>query len=198
LTEFIASYGVWVVAAFIALETIGLPFPAEAALIAAGFFAARTQAFHITWLITVGILAAIVGNVAGFWIGKRFGHELLVRYGARFGLTQERIKIGQWLFLRYGGSFVFAARFLPFLRNMAAVLAGTNRMPSLTFYLASGMAAVAWVVLYAWGAHSFGAAFDDIASPAAIVLAVVAVAILIGIPLLIRRYEKRLLAKAER
>jgi len=130
LAEFVSNYGVWLVAAFIALESIGIPLPAEAALIAAAFFAARTHDIDIWSLIAAGIIAAILGEIVGFWIGRRFGHQLLMRYGARLGFTEGRIRIGQWLFVRYGGRFVFIARFLPFLRNIAAVLAGTNSIIS--------------------------------------------------------------------
>ena len=136
MTEFVSNYGVWMVAAFIALESIGLPLPAEAALIAAAFFAARTHGIDIWSLIAAGIVAAILGEMVGFWIGRRFGHQVLMRYGTRVGFTEERIRIGQWLFVRYGGRFVFIARFLPFLRNIAAVLAGTNSMAQHSFYLA--------------------------------------------------------------
>ena len=118
MIQFISLYGIWVVAAFIALESIGFPLPAEAALIAAGLFAAANPDLNIWLLIAVGIAAAIVGEVIGFWIGRRFGSQLLKRYGDRLGLTEGRVKIGQWLFARYGGRFVFIARFLPFLRNM--------------------------------------------------------------------------------
>jgi membrane protein DedA with SNARE-associated domain len=197
LVDFVSTYGVWLVAVFVALETIGLPLPAEAALIAAGFFAARTQG-NIWLLIAAGILAAIMGNVIGFWIGRRFGYRLLMRYGPRLGLTEGRIRIGQWLFLRYGGWFVFIARFLPFLRNMASVLAGTNAMAQLVFYVASGTAAIAWVMFYGLAAYSFGEAFADLASPAAIVLGVAAILIVLAVPALILRFEKRLLAQAER
>ena len=195
--QFISIYGVWLVAAFIALEAVGFPLPAEVALMAAGVFAARTHDFDIWLLIAVGILAVILGNIAGFWIGNRFGYRLLTRYGTRLGLTEERIKIGQWLFMRYGGRFVFAARFLPFLRNMVAMLAGANRMPAHKFYLASGTAAVAWVMLYGLGTYSLGAAFAELASPAAVVLGLVAIAIIVGVPAVILRYEKRLLARAD-
>jgi len=197
LVEFVSTYGVWLVAALVALETIGLPLPAEAALIAAGFFAARAHD-NIWLLVAAGILAAIMGNVVGFWIGRRFGDRLLMRYGTRLGLTEGRIRIGQWLFLRYGGRFVFIARFLPFLRNMAAVLAGTNAMTQHVFYVASGTAAVAWVMVYSLAAYSFGEAFADLASPAAIVLGVAAILIVLAVPALILRFEKRLLAQAER
>jgi membrane protein DedA with SNARE-associated domain len=111
LAEFVSIYGIWVVAAFIALESVGIPLPAEAALIAAGFFAARTQGLDIWSLIAAGIVAAVFGEIVGFWIGRTFGHQLLTRYGARLGFTEGRIKIGQWLFMRYGGRFVFIAHF---------------------------------------------------------------------------------------
>jgi membrane protein DedA with SNARE-associated domain len=198
LAEFASSYGVWLVAAIIALESVGIPLPAEAALIAAGFFAARTHHLDIWSLIAAGIVAAVFGEIVGFWIGRRFGHQLLMRHGARFGFTEGRIRIGQWLFLRYGGRFVFIARFLPFLRNMAAVLAGTNSMAQHSFYFASGTAAAAWIIGYGLAAYSFGEAFANVASPAAIVLGLAGTLIILAAPVLILRYERRLVAKAER
>ena len=195
--QFIAVYGVWLVAGFIVLESVGFPLPAEAALMAAAIFAATTHGLDIWALISAGIIAAIVGNGIGFWIGRRFGDRLLMRYGHRVGLTEQRIMIGRWLFMRYGGVFVFAARFLPFLRNMAAVLAGANGMAAHRFYLASSASAVVWVVGYGLGSYHLGRAFADLAAPAAIVLGAAAVSIIVGVPALIVRYEKRLLAKIE-
>jgi membrane protein DedA with SNARE-associated domain len=197
LAEFVSVYGIWLVAAFIALESVGIPLPAEAALIAAGFFAARNHGLDIWSLIAAGIVAAIVGEIVGFWIGRRFGHQLLMRYGTRLGFTEGRIRIGQWLFVRYGGRFVFIARFLPFLRNMAAVLAGTNSMAQHNFYFASATAAAAWIVCYGLASYSFGEAFADVASPAAVILGLAAALIVLAVPALVLRYEKRLLAKAE-
>ena len=194
MTEFVATYGIWLVAAFIALESIGAPLPAEAALMAAAFLAARTYDVDIWSLIAAGIVAATLGNIAGFWLGRRFGPRLLLRHGARFGLTEQRIKIGQWLFVRYGGRFVFTARFLPFLRNMAAVLAGANSMSPPKFYLVSGIAAAAWVMCYGLGTYWLSEAFTSFASPAAAVLAVAAILIVLAVPMLIVRYEERLLA----
>lgn len=197
MAEFVSIYGIWVVAAFIALESVGIPLPAEAALIAAAFFASRNHGVDIWALISAAIVAAVVGEVVGFWIGKRFGHQLLMRYGTRLGMTERRIKIGQRLFLRYGGRFVFIARFLPFLRNMAAVLAGTNSMAQRNFYFASATAAAAWIICYGFAAYCFGEAFANVASPAAIGLGLAAALIVLAFPAFILRYEKRLLAKAE-
>jgi membrane protein DedA with SNARE-associated domain len=196
LAHFISIYGIWLISAFIALESVGVPLPAEAALIAGGFFAARTHGLDIWVLIAAGTLAAILGEIVGFWIGRRFGHGLLRRHGPRLGLTEERMRIGQWLFVRYGGRFVFIARFLPFLRNMAAVLAGANSMPQHIFYVASASAAAAWIMCYGLAAYSFGEAFSSFASPAAVVLGFAAALIVLAVPGLILRYEKRLAAYA--
>jgi membrane protein DedA with SNARE-associated domain len=198
LIQFISIYGIWLVAAFIALESVGVPLPAEAALIGAGFFAARTHGLNIWFLIAAGTVAAILGDIVGFWIGRRFGYQLLDRYGPRLGLTEGRIGIAQWLFVRYGGRFVFIARFLPFLRNMAAVLAGTNSMAQQNFYFASGLAAVAWVMGYGLAAYSLGESFMNFSSPATVFLGLTAISIILGVPALILRHEKRLLAKMER
>src|SRR5215470_16322682 len=198
LAEFVSIYGIWVVAAFIALESVGIPLPAEAALIAAGFFAARTHHLDIWSLIGAGIVAAILGEVVGFWIGRRFGHRLLRRHGPRLGLTDGRMRIGQWLFVRYGGRFVFVARFLPFLRNMAAVLAGTNSMAQHSFYFASATAAASWIMFYGLASYSFGTVFAEVASPATYVLGFAAAVIVLAAPAVVLQYEPHLVLKAER
>jgi len=197
LAQLISNYGIWVVAAFVALESIGIPLPAEAALIAAAFFAAR-HGLDIWPLLAAGIVAAIIGEVVGFWIGRRFGHRLLRRHGPRLGLTEGRMRIGQWLFVRYGGRFVFVARFLPFLRNMAAVLAGTNSMAQHSFYFASATAAAAWILFYGLAAYTFGTVFAEVASPATYVLGFAAAVIVLAAPAVVLQYEPHLLMKAER
>ena len=53
------------------------------------------------------------------------------------------------------------------------------------------------LLCYALAAYSLGGAFADLASPAAIVLGAAAVLIILAVPALIVRYEKRLLAKIE-
>jgi membrane protein DedA with SNARE-associated domain len=159
------------------------------------FFAARTHGIDIWSLVAAGIIAAILGEIVGFWIGRRFGHQLLMRYGTRLGFTEGRITICQWLFVRYGGRFVFIARFLPFLRNISAVLAGTNSMAQHSFYFASASAAVAWIICYGFAAYSFGEAFGDFVSPAAVFLGLAATLIILAAPVLILRYETRLLKR---
>src|SRR5262245_27865608 len=110
-----------------------------------------------------------------------------MRYGAHLGFTEGRIRIGQWLFVRYGGRFVFIARFLPFLRNMAAVLAGTNSMAQHNFYFASATAAAACIVCYGLASYLFCVAFAYVASPSAVILWPAAALFVLAVPALVLR-----------
>jgi membrane protein DedA with SNARE-associated domain len=133
----------------------------------------------------------------GFWIGRKVGPQVITDYGTCVGLTKDRIRIGRWLFVQYGGPFVFTARFLPFLRNVAAALAGASCMAQQSFYIASGTAAACWVTGYGLAAYWLGEAFTGLASSTAVSLGLVTTLLILGLPILILRFEKRLLAKVD-
>ncbi len=42
----------------------------------------------------------------GYVLGREFGYWLLLRYGNYVGMSESRIKLGQYLFLRHGGKIV--------------------------------------------------------------------------------------------
>jgi hypothetical protein len=58
---------------------------------------------NIIAVILTAAGAAIVGRMIGYVVGHEFGYWLLLRYGHYVGLTTGRVKLGQYLFLRYGG-----------------------------------------------------------------------------------------------
>ena len=66
MAQFIASYGVWLVTAFIALESVGIPVPAEAALMTAGFIAARSHSLSIYVLVTAAVFGAKRARLRAF------------------------------------------------------------------------------------------------------------------------------------
>ena len=58
---------------------------------------------NIWIVIAAAAIGSIVGDNAGYWIGKRHAYGLLVRYGKHIGMSVPRIKVGQYLFQKYGG-----------------------------------------------------------------------------------------------
>jgi membrane protein DedA with SNARE-associated domain len=132
--------------------SVGLPLPGEATLIAAAISAGTTQQLNIWLVIACASLGAILGDNLGFWIGRELGFRLLIRYGSYVGLTESRIKVGQYLFQLHGGKIVFFGRFFAVLRIWTALLAGVNQMAGPTFLLFNAGGAVLWAAVYGLGA----------------------------------------------
>ena len=135
LTHFLAAYGYWAVLLFVAIESTGIPLPGETMLLVAAIYAGATYSLAIPLVIAVAALGAIVGDNLGYWVGREGGYRLLRRYGRYIRLDEGKLKLGQYLFRKYGDKVVFFGRFIAVLRAWAAFLAGTNRMPGASFLL---------------------------------------------------------------
>jgi membrane protein DedA with SNARE-associated domain len=198
LAHLIHTYGYWAVGGVVGLESLGVPMPGETMLIAAATFAGATHRLDIELVIAAAAVGAIAGDTAGFWIGRGVGWPLLHRYGGRIGLTEPRLKLGQYLFLRHGGKVVFFARFIAALRAFAALLAGANRMQWRRFLMFNALGGTMWAALIGAGAYLFGHQLHKFAAPIGILLLVAVVAVAIVGFIFVRRHEKALIAEAER
>ena len=193
----ITKFGYLAVAAIVGLESVGLPLPGEATLIAAAVYAGTTQRLNIWLVIACASLGAIVGDNLSFWIGRELGFRLLIRWGSYVGLTESRIKVGQYLFQLHGGKIVFFGRFFAVLRIWAALLAGVNQMAWPKFLLFNAGGAVLWAAIYGLGAYYLGHALESFTRPAAIVLGIVGLLALIALLVFTKRHEAELVARAE-
>lgn len=179
LHHLIAADGYWVVALIVGVEGVGIPLPGETTLIVAALYVASSHDLRIDGVIAAAALGAIIGDNAGFWIGRSFGYRLLFRFRAQLEIPDGKIKLGQYLFGRYGRFVAFAARFVAVLRSLAPLLAGANRMHWPHFALADAAGALVWACVYGGGAYVFGAAIHHLARPAA--WALLSAAILLGV-----------------
>jgi membrane protein YqaA with SNARE-associated domain len=122
IAHLIHVYGLLVVAGLIGLECVGLPLPGETVLIVASVIAGTKHDLNIASMILTAAGAAIIGRMIGYVIGREYGYWLLLRYGGYLWITQSRIKLGQYLFLRHGGKIILIAQFLPVLRSIVGIL----------------------------------------------------------------------------
>jgi membrane protein DedA with SNARE-associated domain len=198
LAHLIETYGLVVVAGVIGLESIGLPFPGETVLIASAIFAGTEHHLNIVAVVLTAVGGAVVGQMIGYVIGREFGYWLLLRYGGYVRITESRIKLGEYLFLRHGRKIVFIARFIPFLRSLAGILAGANRMPWRQFLVANIVGACVWATFFGSAAYLLGREVERLAGSMVLILGI-ATAIVIGIgATFVRRHEAQLAAEAER
>jgi membrane protein DedA with SNARE-associated domain len=124
-------------------ESAGLPIPGETALLVAAGLAAAGH-LHLPFVIVVAAAAAIAGDTLGYLLGRRGGRAFLLRDGFAAAHRRRAVVKADRFFARYGPVTVFAARFIPGLRYMAALMAGATRMPWRRFAAANALGALAW------------------------------------------------------
>ena len=201
MTEFfehlIAQYGYGVVGLVICLEAMGLPLPGESLLIATAIYAATTHKLAIEWILVSAAIGAIMGDNFGYLIGHYLGRPLLEKYGPRIYLTVERQRLGQYLFLKYGGIVVFIGRFIAFMRTFVALLAGANRMRWGRFLLWNALGGIAWTHGYGYGAYLLGTGASKISGPLGIALGIAGIIAAFFVIRFLKRNEHRLMERAK-
>ena len=198
LQHFLMTYGYLAVFVFVAIESIGIPFPGETMLLVAAIDAGTTHQLSIFLVIIAATCGAILGDNLGFWIGREGGYRLLRRYGRYIGFNERRVKLGLYLFRTQGGKIVFFGRFVAVLRAWAAFLAGVNRMQWSRFLVFNALGGVSWATLYGLGGYFLGEEIHRLTGPVGIVIIVLAVLIIIASLIFVRRQEKQLEEKAEK
>jgi membrane protein DedA with SNARE-associated domain len=182
-------YGHWAIFCLVMLESMGVPVPGETALVTAAVYAGSTHHLDIQAVIVAAAAGAIVGDNIGYVVGRYFGLPLLIRHGHYVHLTRKRLKLGQYLFLRYGGAIVFFGRFVAFLRTFAALLAGVNRYHWKGFLFFNAVGGIVWAAIFGLGGYFFGDAIEHFSRPVGIAAAVIAAVTFIGFWALFHRFE---------
>jgi membrane protein DedA with SNARE-associated domain len=104
-------------------------------------------------------------------------------------ITESRIKLGQYLFLRHGGKIILLAQFLPVLRSIAGILAGANRMPWPRFMLTSIIGAFLWATLLGLAAYSLGRQVERLTGWMVLVFGLVVLICIVVAAAFVRRHE---------
>jgi membrane protein DedA with SNARE-associated domain len=198
LQQLISTYGYASVGAVVALESMGIPAPGETSLILAAVYAGTHADLNIWGVIGFAAAGAIIGDNLGYWIGRTFGYSLVLHYGRYIGLSDKRIKLGQYLFMRHGPKVVFFGRFVSVLRILAAFLAGVNRMHWRPFLVANAAGGILWAAIYGSGAYIFGAALLHAQGPVGVGLLILVILSICLAVLYLRSHEAELQRQAER
>jgi membrane protein DedA with SNARE-associated domain len=198
IAHLIHAYGLLVVAGVVGLEGVGIPLPGETALIIASVIAGSKHELNIVAVIVVAAGASIVGRMIGYLIGLNFGYWLLLKYGGYVRITEARIKLGQYLFLRHGGKIVIVSQFIPVLRTLAGILAGANRMPRHLFMAANVIGACIWAVFFGIAAYSLGRQVEKLAGSMVFVCGLGAIVAIFLAANFVKGHEAQLAAEAER
>ncbi len=107
-------------------------------------------------LLACAFAAAVLGDNIGFAIGRFGGRRLVVRYGARIGITDRRLDQVEKFFERFGGEVVLVARFFALARQLNGIVAGTVGMNWWRFLAYNSIGAALWVGAWGIGVYLIG------------------------------------------
>jgi membrane protein DedA with SNARE-associated domain/membrane-associated phospholipid phosphatase len=173
ITDWILSLsGGWALAVVFlgpALESsafVGFVFPGEIAVILGGVIAYQGRV-SLGAVIAAAILGAITGDTVGYWVGRRWGHQILRWIGHRIPFlrhrTDEHLARASAYLQRRGGVAVLLGRFTAALRVMVPGLAGMADMHYPTFLLFNAVGGALWGTAFVVLGYIAGAAWETVA-----------------------------------
>jgi len=189
--------GLAAMALILVLEAAGLPLPGETAMIAAALYLAQVGRLALLLLIVIATTATVLGGAIGYGVGRRFGLELLERYGGRIGFNADRRLLAHDLMQRNGAALIIGGRFVAGLRSVAGVLAGATGMDWRRFMACNLAGGALWAGSYCTGAYVLGHAIMRVAVPLGVTTCVAVAALLAAAFLFVRAHEASLIARAK-
>ncbi len=144
--ELIRLVGLYGMIAIVFSETglmVGFFLPGDSLLVTAGIFAARGD-LNIYTLIPCLIVAAVLGNGTGYFIGHKAGRALYNRPNSLLFRREHLVRTHEF-YERHGGKTIILAQFMPIVRTFAPVVAGAADMTYRRFATYNVIGAICWI-----------------------------------------------------
>jgi membrane protein DedA with SNARE-associated domain len=200
IQHLLATYGPWAVSIFLfsGIENMAIPVAGEPFLLAAAIAAGTTHDLSAFLFVSFASLAgSAVGSSIAFWIGRTGGFRVLYRCGHLIRFNESKLKVGMYLFHRYGGRMALLGRCMPLVRGYMPFLAGTYQMRWLNFILANALGAVIMIAIFGSGGYVLGNTMQGFVWMIPIVAILAVLTLFTPLFLQFRRYQRQWEKQAE-
>ncbi len=133
---------------------VGFVFPGDSLLFTVGVVAGAGDA-NVVALCAVMMVAAVLGDQSGYFIGYRTGPKIFNRPDSRF-FKQEYVRQTQKFYEKHGGKTLIYAKFVPIVRTFAPFMAGVGRMRYSRFLSFNVFGGIFWVLSMTILGYSLG------------------------------------------
>ncbi len=162
---YINNGGLWMIVFIVFAETglfAGFFLPGDALLFVTGIYSSDIVSgalfdtnnqwadLGILWVLIT--IAGIIGNFVGYWFGKKSGHFLYERKDTFF-FKKKYLRQAHDFYEKNGGTAIIVARFLPFVRTFAPIVAGIVEMDKKKFAYYNIVGCMLWVGSMLVGGH---------------------------------------------
>ena len=178
LQIWISHYGYFGIFSLLCLGIVGLPVPDETLLALTGFLIYRGDLHFIPAFLSA-YLGSITGISISYAIGSTFGHRLLLKYGHYIHINEERLtKVHAW-FEKIGRWTLIVGYFIPGIRHVIAILAGSSELQMWEFALFAYTGGLLWTSMFMSVGYFFGEKWQVMLDTVHNHLATAAIAVLI-------------------
>ena len=160
--ESIIHYGGFALLLFVIFaETgllIGFFLPGDSLVFISGMICvSRPELLGVNLIVLIVSLAmaAIAGNIAGYWFGKKIGPPLFQRKDSLI-FKKTYLELTRTFYEKNGGKTLIFGRFLPIIRTFAPILAGIVKIEFKIFMLYNIIGAFAWIAILASAGYFLG------------------------------------------
>lgn len=137
------------------LGIVGLALPDEAILSFGGYLSSKNNLYLIPTLI-----AAFTGTVSGisisFFIGRRFGIKIIKKIGHHLHVTEQKLEQSNKWLTKYGNWLFFFGYFIPVVKHLTAITAGSAKVKYSVFALYAYTGALVWSFTFVLLGYYFG------------------------------------------
>ena len=155
ILDTIAHMGYWGIAAALAVVFSFFPFPSQPVLITAGYLAFQGE-MSFWGVVAAGTLGGLAGSHVNYFLAMKLGRPLVIRYGRKVWITEERLFRMERFFATYGKFSVFIGLLFPGVGQLITIPAGLARMPYASFLVSVAGGAFFWNVMMVSLGYFFG------------------------------------------
>lgn len=120
-----------------------------------------TLQLPVTALISLLIVAAVVGDLTGFWIGRRLGDRLRHQPDT-FLFKRADLEQSNTFYRKHPKRALLIGRFLPIIRTFNPLLAASSGMPWTRFLLLTATGCVAYITILVLAGYWLGQQFPQV------------------------------------
>jgi membrane-associated protein len=123
---------------------IGFFLPGDSLLFTAGLFVGTGVIATPLWLVCLLlVISALLGNLSGYWIGRKAGPAIFNREDSRL-FKRQHVDRTHAFFEKYGNRAIVLGRFVPVVRTFITVMAGVGQMNARQYLTYSFIGGIAW------------------------------------------------------
>ncbi len=139
---------------------IGFFLPGDSLLFSAGFLASQGH-LNIIWVLVLSFIGAVAGDSVGYTFGRQVGPRLFRKKDSIL-FHKDHLKRAQAFYEKHGGKTIILARFLPFIRTFAPIVAGIGSMKYSQFAFYNVLGGFLWAVGLSLAGYFLGSLIPNI------------------------------------